>query len=119
MSDFETILLGSVWWSLEEETRQEFFGQAREIELFSRGGEKEKEGEEIILIPLARSLGATFSRSLWGRGREKKGKKEGKSWSIRPDVLSRLLQRREWGGRGGHNLRENLCGVSLTPSSHV
>lgn len=84
-----------------------------------RGGEKEKEGEEIILIPLARSLGATFSRSLWGRGREKKGKKEGKSWSIRPDVLSRLLQRREWGGRGGHNLRENLCGVSLTPSSHV
>lgn len=84
-----------------------------------RGGEKEKEGEEIILIPLARSLGATFSRSLWGRGGKKKGKKEGKSWSIRPDVLSRLLQRREWGGRGGHNLRENLCGVSLTPSSHV
>lgn len=40
-----------------------------------RGGEKEKEGEEIILIPLARSLGATFSRSLWGRGREKKRKK--------------------------------------------
>lgn len=40
-----------------------------------RGGEKEKEGEEIILIPLARSLGATFSRSLWGRGREKKKEK--------------------------------------------
>lgn len=83
-------------------------------------GRRKREGRRGNYFNSSRSIArCNFLAFTLGQGEGKKGKKEGKSWSIRPDVLSRLLQRREWGGRGGHNLRENLCGVSLTPSSHV
>lgn len=88
---------------------------------FRGEGRRKREGRRGNYFNSSRSIArCNFLAFTLGQGEgKKKGKKEGKSWSIRPDVLSRLLQRREWGGRGGHNLRENLCGVSLTPSSHV